>query len=89
MIKWYEVKWMGETLWGQSYSDSKLCDTEEEANTLIERLKIKENVTKIWKTTIERIQQSAINHLVRGDFLLAARAQSYLIPRGPNLLNSI
>jgi len=56
MIKWYEVKWMGETLWGQSYSDSKLCDTEEEANTLIERLKIKENVTKIWKTTIERIQ---------------------------------
>lgn len=68
MIKWYEVKWRGENIWGQCYSDSKLCDTEEEANALIEELKIKEGVTKIWKTTIERIQQSTINHLARGDF---------------------
>ena len=74
---------------GVCYSDRKSYDIEEEANTLIERLKIKEGVTKIWKTTIERIQQGTINHLARGDFLLAARAQSYLIPRGPNLLSPI
>lgn len=56
MTKWYEVEWMGETIWGESYCDSKVCDTEKEANTLIERLKIKEGVTKIWKNTIETIQ---------------------------------
>lgn len=56
MTKWYTIKWIGENIWGQCYSDSKFCETEEEADALIEILKVKEGIGKIWKTTIERIQ---------------------------------
>lgn len=58
MIKRYRVVWKDGTIWGQYCSHSKECDTEEEANALIEILKTKEGVTKIWKVTktTERIQ---------------------------------
>lgn len=68
MAKWYEVEWTRETPKRLCYSNSKVCDTEEEANALIEELKIKEGIIKIYKITIEKIQQDSINHLARGDF---------------------
>lgn len=56
MNKWYAVEWTCDTIEGEYYSETKFYDTEEEANALIEKLKIKEDVIEIWKNTIERIQ---------------------------------
>jgi hypothetical protein len=51
MTKWYTVIWKDGSIWGQYCSHTKDCDTEEEANALIEILKTKEGVTKIYKVT--------------------------------------
>ena len=50
MNKWFTVQWVDDSC------DSKFCETEEEADALIEELKNKEGVISIYKITYEAIQ---------------------------------
>ena len=61
----YEVKWLYENIWGDTYTDCRLFENDKDMEEFISQLIQKEGVQKIWKTSIEEItpQESKIKKI--------------------------